>query len=60
LYISFTRTVQVIPLRSVSLPEPRRIEVPVAPAFGSYRKFFPREAVRHPAKANLRLVERLV
>jgi DNA modification methylase len=50
----------VLPLRSASLPEPERIEVPVAPAFGPYRRFFPREAVRHPAKANLHLIERLV
>jgi DNA modification methylase len=50
----------VIDLGSVSFPEPRRVEVPVAPAFGPYRRFFPREAVRHPAKANLHLVERLV
>jgi hypothetical protein len=49
----------VLPLRPASLPEPERIEVPVASAFGPYRRFFPREAVRHPAKANLRLVERL-
>jgi hypothetical protein len=34
--------------------------VPVAPAFGPYRRFFPREAVRHPAKANLHLIEKLV
>jgi DNA modification methylase len=26
----------------------------------AYRRFFPKEAVRHPAKANLCLVERLV
>ena len=32
----------------------------MAPAFGPYRRFFPREAVRHPAKANLHLIERLV
>jgi hypothetical protein len=50
----------VLPLRSVSLPEPERIEVPVAPAFGPYRRFFPREAVRQPAKANLQLIKRLV
>jgi tRNA G10 N-methylase Trm11 len=47
-------------LRLYSLPEPERIEVPVAPAFGPYRRFFPREAVRHPAKANLHLIERLI
>jgi len=50
----------LLPLRLSSLPEPERIEVPVAPAFGPYRRFFPREAVRHPAKANLHLIERLV
>ena len=50
----------VLPLRSVSLPEPERIEVPVAPAFGHYRRFFPKEAVRHSAKANLHLIERLI
>ncbi len=33
--------------------------MPVTPTFGPYWRFFPREAVRHPAKANLRLVERL-
>jgi len=49
----------VLPLRPATLLEAERIEVPVAPAFGPYRRFFPREAVRHPAKANLRLVERL-
>jgi tRNA G10 N-methylase Trm11 len=49
-----------LPLRPASLPEPERIEVPVAPAFGPYRRFFPREAVRHPAKANLHLIERLI
>jgi hypothetical protein len=49
-----------LPLRPASLPEPERIEVPVAPAFGHYRRFFPREAVRHPAKANLHLIERLI
>jgi DNA modification methylase len=50
----------VLVLRPASLPEPERIEVPVAPAFGPYRRFFPREAVRHPAKANLHLTKRLV
>jgi hypothetical protein len=50
----------LLPLRPASLPESERIEVPVAPAFGPYRRFFPREAVRHPAKANLHLIERLV
>jgi DNA modification methylase len=50
----------VLPLRPASLPEPERIEVAVAPAFGPYRRFFPREAVRHPAKANLHLIRRLV
>jgi DNA modification methylase len=50
----------LLPLRLYSLPEPERIEVPVAPAFGPYRRFFPREAVRHPAKANLHLIERLI
>jgi len=49
-----------LPLRPASLPEPERIEVPVAPAFGPYWRFFPREAVRHPAKANLHLIERLI
>ena len=49
-----------MPLRLSSLPEPERIEVPVAPAFGPYRRLFPREAVRHPAKANLNLIERLI
>jgi hypothetical protein len=49
----------VLLLRLVSLPVPERIEVPVIPASGPYWRFFPREAVRHPAKANLRLVERL-
>ena len=48
-----------MPLRPASLPEPERIKVPVALAFGHYRRFFLKEAVRHPAKANLRLVERL-
>lgn len=47
-------------LQHAPLPEPRRLEVPLAPAFGPYRRFFPREAVRHPAKANVRLLERLV
>jgi len=50
----------LLPLRLSSLPEPERIEVPLAPAFGPYRRFFPREAVRHPAKANLHLIERFV
>jgi tRNA G10 N-methylase Trm11 len=50
----------VLPLRPASLPEPERIEVPVAPAFGPYLRFFPKEAVRHPAKANLHLIERLI
>jgi hypothetical protein len=50
----------VLPLKPAPLPEPERIEVPVAPAFGPYRRFFPREAVRHPAKANLHLIERLI
>jgi hypothetical protein len=50
----------LLPLRLYSLPEPERIEVPLAPAFGPYRMFFPREAVRHPAKANLHLIERLI
>jgi hypothetical protein len=50
----------LLPLRLYSLPEPERIEVPVAPAFGPYRRFFPREAVKHPAKANLHLIERLI
>jgi tRNA G10 N-methylase Trm11 len=49
-----------LPLRPASLPEPERIKVPAAPAFGHYRRFFPREAVRHPAKADLHLIERLV
>jgi len=49
-----------LPLRPASLPEPERIGVPIAPAFGPYRRFFPKEAVRHPAKANLHLIERLV
>jgi len=49
-----------LPLRPASLPEPERIEVPVAPAFGHYRRFFPKEAVRHSAKANLHLIERLI
>jgi len=50
----------LLPLRLSSLPKPERIEVPLAPAFGPYRRFFPREAVRHPAKANLHLIERLI
>jgi hypothetical protein len=49
-----------LPLRPASLPEPERIEVPVAPAFGHYRRFFLKEAIRHPAKANLHLIERLI
>jgi hypothetical protein len=31
----------LLPLRLYSLPETERIEVPVAPAFGPYRRFFP-------------------
>jgi hypothetical protein len=31
-----------LPLRPASLPEPERIKVPIAPAFGPYRRFFPR------------------
>ena len=50
----------LLPLRLSSLPEPERIKIPLAPAFGPYRRFFPREAVKHPAKANLHLIERLV
>jgi DNA modification methylase len=50
----------VLPLRPASLPEPERIGVPIAPAFDHYRRYFPREAVRHPAKANLHLIERLI
>jgi hypothetical protein len=49
-----------LPLRPASLPEPERIGVPIAPAFGPYLRFFPKEAVRHPAKANLHLIERLI
>jgi hypothetical protein len=49
-----------LPLRPASLPEPERIGVPIAPAFGHYRRFFLKEAVRHPAKANLHLIERLI
>jgi hypothetical protein len=40
----------VLPLRSVSLPEPERIEVPVSLALDPYRRFFPKEAVRHPPR----------
>jgi hypothetical protein len=50
----------VLPLRPASLPEPERIGVPIAPASGPYRRFFPKEAVRHPAKADLHLIERLI
>jgi len=50
----------LLPLRLSSLPEPERIKIPLAPAFGPYRRFFPREAVKHPAKANLHLIERLI
>ena len=50
----------VLVLRPASLPEPERIEIPLAPAFGPYQWFFPREAVRHPAKANLHLTKKLV
>ena len=50
----------LLSLRLSSLPEPERIEVPFAPVFGPYQMFFPRMAVRHPAKANLHLIKRLV
>jgi hypothetical protein len=60
IYNPSTLSVLVVPRQSLPFPEPKRIEVPVAPAFGPYRRFFPREAVRHPAKANLNLIERLI
>jgi site-specific DNA-methyltransferase (adenine-specific) len=60
IYNPSTLSVLVVPRQSLPFPEPKRIEVPVAPAFGPYRRFFPREAVRHPAKANLHLIERLI
>jgi hypothetical protein len=40
----------VLPLRSVSLPEPERTEVTVAPAFGPYRRFFPERQSGNPPR----------